>query len=171
MNPLRVTAVGRLESSLPCSCTSAAFARLGSDHRGAVGNPPPADAAAVEAMHELKRQAPRMKEACSRVDFDGMLESLHSGGREASDLAAQISNPDIERVATARHRRARHRQGLRRRRRRLHDDAVEPARRIDVMRALEPRMLGRSPATSRSTAPKGGKSIERSRRHSIRGMR
>jgi D-glycero-alpha-D-manno-heptose-7-phosphate kinase len=51
---------------------------------------------AVEATHELKHQAVRMKESLLKGNFDGMVDSLHSGWRAKQELADCITNPAIE---------------------------------------------------------------------------
>lgn len=53
-------------------------------------------ASALEATHDLKDEAVRMKESLLKGDFDGMVSSLHAGWLAKRNLATSISNPAIE---------------------------------------------------------------------------
>ena len=50
----------------------------------------------LEGMHELKRQAVRMKEAILKGDFDGFAQCLRSGWEAKKRTSSVISNPKID---------------------------------------------------------------------------
>lgn len=47
-------------------------------------------------MHELKRQAVRMKEAILKGDFDGFAQCLRAGWEAKKRTSSVISNPKID---------------------------------------------------------------------------
>jgi D-glycero-alpha-D-manno-heptose-7-phosphate kinase len=94
-------------------------------------------AAELEAMHRVKKAAVHMKEALLRGDFDGMAEAMRQGWEAKKNTASTVSNSQIDRtmdVAFAAGARAGKVSGaggggflmL----------LVDPARRMDVQRAL-----------------------------------
>jgi D-glycero-alpha-D-manno-heptose-7-phosphate kinase len=54
------------------------------------------DAEAIEATHELKQEAVSMKENLLRGDFAGLVQSMEAGWRAKKRMATSISNPQIE---------------------------------------------------------------------------
>ncbi len=52
----------------------------------------------IEAMHSLKEQAQRMKEALLKGEVDSIGEILHYGWQHKKEMAAGISNPMIDEV-------------------------------------------------------------------------
>lgn len=138
VNPLRVKSwiVSELELAMLLYFTgvSRESAQIIDEQRRSVHEN---DAAAIEAMHELKREAITMKEALLKGDFDLFARSLRSSWDSKKRMARRISNGDIEQVlarAEAAGARAAKVSGaggggfmmiL-----------VDPARRMDVIRAL-----------------------------------
>lgn len=53
---------------------------------------------AIQAMHEVKREAQAMKEALLKGDFDALAESLRQSWQSKKRMAASVSNPTIDRV-------------------------------------------------------------------------
>jgi D-glycero-alpha-D-manno-heptose-7-phosphate kinase len=99
VNPLRVKGwiVSELELSMLLYFTgiSRESAHIIEEQRRAVhGN----DAAAIEAMHEVKREASTMKEALLKGDFELFARSLRSSWESKKRMARRISNDDIEQV-------------------------------------------------------------------------
>jgi len=97
------------------------------------------EGAAIDAMHALKKEAVAMKENLLKGDFEGLAESLGAGWEAKKKMAKSISNPQIEEtyeLARAAGMRAGKISGaggggfmmL----------LVDPVRRMDVVRALEP---------------------------------
>ncbi len=139
VNPLRVKnwIISELEASLVLYFTGVSrdSARIIDEQRR---NAQAHDAAALEAMHEVKREALAMKEAILTGDFDGIADSLRRSWAGKKRMAASISNDGIERVldlALAAGARAAKVSGaggggfmmL----------LVDPARRMEVLRALQ----------------------------------
>lgn len=56
---------------------------------------------AIEAMHEVKREAVAMKEAVLKGDFDGLAESLRQSWECKKRMAGNITNPTIENALTS----------------------------------------------------------------------
>ena len=54
------------------------------------------DSAAIEAMHELKKEAVAMKENLLKGDFAGLVQSMEAGWQAKKRMARSISNPEIE---------------------------------------------------------------------------
>jgi D-glycero-alpha-D-manno-heptose-7-phosphate kinase len=54
------------------------------------------DSSAIEAMHALKQEAVAMKECLLKGDFDGLVESMNAGWQAKKRMATSISNPQIE---------------------------------------------------------------------------
>ncbi len=54
------------------------------------------DAAAIEAMHALKEEAIQIKESLLKGDFDGLVNSMEAGWAAKKRMAKSISNPSIE---------------------------------------------------------------------------
>lgn len=52
----------------------------------------------LEGMHELKRQAARMKETILKGDFDGFADCLHAGWEAKKQTSSAISTPQIEKM-------------------------------------------------------------------------
>lgn len=52
----------------------------------------------MEGMHELKREAVRMKECVLKGDFNGFAECLHRGWEAKKKTSSAISNPQIEKI-------------------------------------------------------------------------
>jgi len=53
---------------------------------------------ALEAMHEIKREALVMKECLLKGDFDGLVESMRQGWESKKRTAKTVSNPYIEEI-------------------------------------------------------------------------
>lgn len=95
------------------------------------------DATAIEAMHQIKQQAVAMKESLLKGDFDGLAESLDAGWQAKKKMAKSISNQRIEETYDLA-KRAGMKAG------KVSGAGgggfmmllVDPARRMDVMRAL-----------------------------------
>jgi D-glycero-alpha-D-manno-heptose-7-phosphate kinase len=56
---------------------------------------------ALDAMHGLKREALIMKECLLRGDFQGIVDSMHSGWAAKKKSAKSVSNPQIDAVFEA----------------------------------------------------------------------
>lgn len=54
------------------------------------------DADAIEAMHALKQEAIQIKESLLKGDFDGLVRSMEAGWVAKKRMAKSISNPEIE---------------------------------------------------------------------------
>lgn len=102
INPLRIKnwIVCELEASLLLFYTgvSRESARIIADQsanvsRGAID--------AIEAMHQVKREALVMKECLLRGDFDGIVDSMRQGWESKKRSAKTISNPHIEEIYNA----------------------------------------------------------------------
>lgn len=52
----------------------------------------------LQGMHELKRQAERMKEAILKGDFDGFADCLRAGWEAKKQTSSVISNPKIDQM-------------------------------------------------------------------------
>ena len=105
VNPLRIKDWIRaeLESSLVLCFTgvSRASAKIIDEQSRNISE---GDAASLDAMHRLKDEASRMKEALLRGDFARLAEVMQAGWLAKKQSAASISNPrieDIEAVAVA----------------------------------------------------------------------
>lgn len=59
------------------------------------------EADALQAMHELKREAILMKECLLRADFDGIVGSMQRGWENKKKSASMVSNPHIEAIYNA----------------------------------------------------------------------
>lgn len=97
-----------------------------------------AEAAAIEATHALKDEAIAMKENLLKGDFDGLVKSMEAGWNAKKRMATSISNPQIEQTYELA-KRAGMRAG------KISGAGgggfmmllVDPARRMDVVHALE----------------------------------
>jgi D-glycero-alpha-D-manno-heptose-7-phosphate kinase len=95
------------------------------------------DNTAIEAMHALKQESIAMKESLLKGDFDGLVQSMEAGWEAKKRMAKSISNPRIE-ESYERARQAGMRAG------KISGAGgggfmmllVDPARRMDVIRAL-----------------------------------
>lgn len=99
VNPLRIKPrwLHELENNLVLYHTGTS--RLSSDIiRGQRQNVVENNRDSVEAMHHLRDQAVRMKEALLRGEIDKIGEILHYGWSHKKRMAAGITNPEIERV-------------------------------------------------------------------------
>lgn len=56
------------------------------------------DGKSIEAMHELKKEAVKMKEAMLMGDFEGVANCLKRGWEAKKKTSSVISNPEIDRV-------------------------------------------------------------------------
>ena len=54
------------------------------------------DTNAIDAMHQLKQEAIAMKESLLKGNFDGLVESMQAGWQAKKRMAKSISNPLIE---------------------------------------------------------------------------
>ena len=54
------------------------------------------DHTAIEAMHALKQESIAMKESLLKGDFDGLVQSMEAGWEAKKQMAKSISNPRIE---------------------------------------------------------------------------
>ncbi|HHM06048.1 MAG TPA: dehydrogenase [Gammaproteobacteria bacterium] len=96
------------------------------------------DATAIDAMHALKQEALQIKECLLKGDFDGLVSSMAAGWEAKKRMAKSISNPRIE-AAYALAQEAGMRAG------KVSGAGgggfmmlfVDPARRMEVRRALE----------------------------------
>jgi D-glycero-alpha-D-manno-heptose-7-phosphate kinase len=97
VNPLRIKnwIVCELEASLVLFYTgvSRESARIIADQSSGVAS---GSAAALEAMHGLKREAIVMKECLLRGDFAGMVQSMRQGWEAKKASAKTVSNPHID---------------------------------------------------------------------------
>lgn len=59
------------------------------------------NAKSIDAMHSLKEQSVRMKEALLKGDVDSIGKILHYGWAHKKEMAEGISNPELERIYTA----------------------------------------------------------------------
>ena len=99
VNPLRVhkTYIDELENNLLLFYTShsrLSAAIIEEQQR----NVRQSDAASIEAMHAVKRQALEMKDALLRGRMDRVGELLHEGFEAKKRMARSISNPQIEEI-------------------------------------------------------------------------
>lgn len=53
---------------------------------------------AVEAMHQMKREAVTMKESLLKGDFDGLVESMQAGWESKKNSADTVSNTHLEEI-------------------------------------------------------------------------
>jgi len=99
VNPLRIKdwIHAELESSLVLCFTgvSRASARIIDEQSRNISE---GDAASLDAMHRLKDEAGRMKEALLRGDFARLAEVMQAGWLAKKQSAASISNPRIEEI-------------------------------------------------------------------------
>jgi D-glycero-alpha-D-manno-heptose-7-phosphate kinase len=102
VNPLRVKdwVVNELESSLVLFHTgqSRESARIIDEQRA---NVKAHNTKSVDAMHQLKRDAVTMKEALLKGDLTAFTACLGKSWEAKKDLAASITNSDIDRIFTA----------------------------------------------------------------------
>src|SRR6185436_7065917 len=102
VNPLRIKdwIVNELESSLVLFHTgqSRESARIIDVQRANVKSH---NAKSVDAMHQLKRDAVTMKEALLKGDLAGFTACLGKSWEAKKDLAASITNSDIDRIFAA----------------------------------------------------------------------
>jgi len=102
VNPLRIqeSAVSELEASILLfyTGTSRASAAIIAEQSKNVETH---NSEAVEAMHQVKQEALRMKEALLRGDFGLLHEVLRSSWEAKKRMASQIVNERIERIYTA----------------------------------------------------------------------
>lgn len=101
INPLRIKnwILCELEASLILFFTgvSRESARIIADQSSNVRG----GAAALEAMHGIKREALVMKECLLRGDFDGLVESMRQGWENKKRSAKTVSNPHIDEIYEA----------------------------------------------------------------------
>ena len=99
VNPLRIKDWIRaeLESSLVLCFTgvSRASAKIIDEQSRNISD---GDAGSLDAMHRLKDEASRMKEALLRGDFERLAEVMQAGWLAKKQSAASISNPRIEEI-------------------------------------------------------------------------
>lgn len=99
VNPLRIKDWIRaeLEASLVLCFTgvSRASAKIIDEQSRNISE---GDAASLDAMHRLKDEASRMKEALLRGDFSRLAEVMQAGWLAKKQSAASISNPRIEEI-------------------------------------------------------------------------
>lgn len=99
VNPLRIKDWIRaeLESSLVLCFTgvSRASAKIIDEQSRNISD---GDAGSLDAMHRLKDEASRMKEALLRGDFARLAEVMQAGWLAKKQSAASISNPRIEEI-------------------------------------------------------------------------
>ena len=139
VNPLRVKnwIISELEASLLLY-----FGGVSRDSAKIIdeqaGNVKRNEAAAIEAMHDLKAEATTMKESLLKGDFGQLVESVNAGWEAKKKMAKSISNPQIE-EAYELARRAGMRAG------KISGAGgggfmmmlVDPVRRMDVIRAMQ----------------------------------
>jgi D-glycero-alpha-D-manno-heptose-7-phosphate kinase len=140
VNPLRVKnwILSELEASLLLFYTgvSRESARIIAEQSDNVRQ---GDAGAVDAMHSIKQEAVQMKESLLRGDFTGFVDSMRASWESKKKTAATVSTPVIEQVYEA----ARSAGALAGKVSGAGGGGfmmffVDPIRRMDVMRALEP---------------------------------
>jgi D-glycero-alpha-D-manno-heptose-7-phosphate kinase len=142
VNPLRIKnwIMAELETSMLLAFTGVSRESAGIIKMQQENLVPQNAGAGLEAMHRVKDEAARMKEALLRGNFDGLAEAMRRGWEAKKGTASSVSNRDIEltmEVAMAAGAKAGKVSGaggggflmL----------LVDPARRIDVQRALEAR--------------------------------
>lgn len=99
VNPLRIKdwILAELESSLVLCFTgvSRASAKIIDEQSRNISQ---GDAGSLDAMHRLKDEAGRMKEALLRGDFARLAEVMQAGWLAKKQSAASISNPRIEEI-------------------------------------------------------------------------
>jgi D-glycero-alpha-D-manno-heptose-7-phosphate kinase len=99
INPLRIKnwIICELEASLVLFYTgvSRESAKIIADQSNNVTN---GSAAAVGAMHEMKREALVMKECLLKGDFDGLVSSMRAGWLSKKQSAKSVSNPLIDSI-------------------------------------------------------------------------
>ena len=102
INPLRVKnwIICELEASLLLFYTgvSRESARIIADQSAHISS---GSTGALEAMHDVKREALLMKECILKGDFDGIVQSMRFGWRSKKDTAKMVSNPLIEEIYAA----------------------------------------------------------------------
>jgi len=102
INPLRIKdwIICELEASLVLFFTgvSRESANIIADQSGNVNG---GSVDALEAMHEIKREALGMKESLLRGDFAGLVESMRLGWGSKKRSAKTVSNPHIDEIYDA----------------------------------------------------------------------
>ena len=102
VNPLRVKnwIICELEASLLLFYTgvSRESARIIADQSAHVSS---GSSGALEAMHDVKREALVMKECLLKGDFDGIVQSMRMGWASKKNTAKMVSNPHIEEIYEA----------------------------------------------------------------------